>query len=83
MQVEHRLPGISAVVDGKSKGVLDAELARERTHSHHQVAEQRLIPGSEFRPIDCIDGHLGLFGTHADYAGQVDKHLAELLATPA
>lgn len=47
------------------------------------LAEQRLIPGSEFRPIDCIDGHLGLFGTHADYAGQVDKHLAELLATPA
>lgn len=45
-------------------------------------AEQRLIPGSEFRPIQCIDGHLGLFGTHPDYAVQIDRHLNELLAMP-
>lgn len=41
--------------------------------------EQELIPDSEFRVIETIDGHLGLFGTDANYATQVDKHLSELL----
>ena len=43
-------------------------------------AEQQLIPGSEFRPIDSIDGHLGLFGTDPKFIAQVDANLAELLA---
>lgn len=45
-------------------------------------AEQQLIPGSEFRPIDSIDGHLALFGTDPKFIAQVDANLAELLATP-
>jgi homoserine O-acetyltransferase len=44
------------------------------------AAEQRLIPGSELRPIRTIDGHLGLFATDPEYIGQVDRHLRELLA---
>lgn len=46
------------------------------------VAEQQLIPGSEFRIIHSIDGHLGLFGADPGYIGQVDTHLRELLAIP-
>lgn len=46
-------------------------------------AEQRMIPGSEFRPLRSIDGHLGLFGTDADMLGQLDAHLKELLLSPA
>ncbi len=46
-------------------------------------AEQRLIPGSEFRPLACIDGHLGLFGTDPQFLAQVDVHLQDLLALPA
>lgn len=46
-------------------------------------AEQRLIPGSAFRPIYSIDGHLALFGTDAAALAQIDAHLKELLATPA
>jgi homoserine O-acetyltransferase len=46
-------------------------------------AEQRLIPGSEFRPLASIDGHLGLFGTDPQLLSQLDAHLKELLATPA
>jgi homoserine O-acetyltransferase len=42
--------------------------------------EQRMIAGSEFRPLKCIDGHLALFGTDPNFVGQVDKHLKELLA---
>jgi homoserine O-acetyltransferase len=44
-------------------------------------AEWRLIPDAEFRPIETIDGHLALFGTDRNAIGQLDKHLAELLAT--
>jgi homoserine O-acetyltransferase/O-succinyltransferase len=46
-------------------------------------AEWRLIPNAEFRPIHTIDGHLALFGAAAGAIGQLDKHVAELLATPA
>jgi homoserine O-acetyltransferase/O-succinyltransferase len=44
--------------------------------------EQRLIPGSEFRPLKSIAGHLGLFGVDPEMLAQVDAHLKELLATP-
>lgn len=46
-------------------------------------AEQALIPNSEFRPINTVDGHLGLFGTDPDAIAQVDRNLKELLAIPA
>jgi homoserine O-acetyltransferase len=46
-------------------------------------AEQRLIPGSEFRPLISVDGHLGLFGTDAAMLRQLDANLHELLAMPA
>jgi homoserine O-acetyltransferase len=46
-------------------------------------AEQKLIPGSEFRPLHSIDGHLALFGTDPAFLAQVDKQLSELLATRA
>jgi homoserine O-acetyltransferase len=45
-------------------------------------AEQHLIPGSEFRPLASIDGHLGLFGTNPQMLAQLDANLSELLATP-
>jgi homoserine O-acetyltransferase/O-succinyltransferase len=45
--------------------------------------EAALIPGGELRVLKTIDGHLGLFGTDADYVRQVDDNLAELLAIPA
>ncbi len=44
-------------------------------------AEQKLIPGSDFRPISSIDGHLALFGTDAECLAQIDLHLKTLLAT--
>lgn len=47
------------------------------------LAEQALIPNSEFRPLHSIDGHLALFGTDAEMLDQVDNHLAELLSSPA
>ena len=46
-------------------------------------AEQELIPNSEFKPLNSVDGHLGLFGTDAEMLKQVDSHLSELLAYPA
>ena len=46
-------------------------------------AEQRLIPGSAFRPLTSIDGHLGLFGTDAGMLEQLDANLKELLAMRA
>ena len=46
-------------------------------------AEQQFIPHSEFRPLECIDGHLGLFGTDANFLAQVDVHLKDLLAIAA
>jgi homoserine O-acetyltransferase len=42
-------------------------------------AEQKLIRGSEFRPLHSIDGHLALFGADAGFLAQVDEHLSELL----
>jgi homoserine O-acetyltransferase len=46
------------------------------------LAEQKLIQGSEFRPIASIDGHLALFGTDPEFLAQIDTHLTELLAVP-
>ena len=46
-------------------------------------AEWRLIPDAEFRPIQSIDGHLALFGADPEAIAQIDRHLTELLATPA
>ena len=43
--------------------------------------EQQLIPNSEFRPINSIDGHLALFGTDPECQAQIDIVLKELLAT--
>ena len=42
--------------------------------------EQKMIPNSEYRLIKSIDGHLGLFGTDANFIDQVDQHLQELLS---
>jgi homoserine O-acetyltransferase/O-succinyltransferase len=43
-------------------------------------AEQQLIPGSEFRPLASIDGHLALFGVDPQALAQIDTHLSALLA---
>lgn len=42
--------------------------------------EQALIPGSEFRVLKSLCGHLGLFGIEPEYHAQIDQHLGELLA---
>ena len=42
-------------------------------------AEQQLIPGSEFRPLTSIDGHLALFGTDPKFLAQFDANLMALL----
>jgi homoserine O-acetyltransferase len=47
------------------------------------VAAQTLIPGSAFRPLTSIDGHMVLFGTDAGMLAQLDANLKELLAIPA
>jgi homoserine O-acetyltransferase len=47
------------------------------------AAEQEMIPGSEFRVIHSISGHLALFGVDPGYIEQVDRHLGELLAADA
>lgn len=44
-------------------------------------AEQELIPNSELRVVEDILGHLGLFGVAPTYMPQIDRHLADLLAT--
>jgi len=44
-------------------------------------AEWRLIPDSEFRPVETNDGHLALFGADPGAIAQIDRHLNELLAT--
>lgn len=46
------------------------------------LAEQKMIPNSEFRPLRSIDGHLGLFGTDIEMLDQLDAHLVELLSSP-
>lgn len=46
-------------------------------------AEQKMIPGSQFRPLKSIDGHLALFGADSEFLGQVDANLKELLAIAA
>ena len=43
-------------------------------------AEQEMIPNSEWRPIKCDWGHLGLFGMDPEYIRQVEANLSELLA---
>ena len=47
------------------------------------AAEQALIKGSELRVVDDVLGHLGLFAVNPDFIPQVDRHLRELLETPA
>ena len=46
-------------------------------------AEQKMVPGSEFRPLKSIDGHLALFGADPEFVAQVDKNLRDLLAIAA
>lgn len=43
------------------------------------MAEDKLIPNSEYRPLQSIDGHLGLFGTDPAMLEQLDTYLNELL----
>ncbi len=43
--------------------------------------EQQLIPNSEMKVINSIDGHLALFGTDPDCQAQIDTVLKELLAS--
>ena len=45
--------------------------------------EQKMVPGSELRVVNSIDGHLALFGTDEEYKSQIDRHLGELLALDA
>lgn len=47
------------------------------------AAEQQLTPGAELRPLPGICGHFGLFGFEPAYVAEVDRNLAELLATPS
>ena len=44
-------------------------------------AEQELMSGSEFRVVEDIGGHLGLFAIAPTYMPQIDEHLGDLLAT--
>ncbi|MGL4394899.1 MAG: alpha/beta fold hydrolase [Hyphomicrobium sp.] len=45
--------------------------------------ECNMIAGAQFRPLNTVDGHLGLFGADPGYAPQIDRHLNDLLALPA
>jgi len=45
--------------------------------------EQELVPTGELRVIEDVQGHLALFGTAPTYLPQVDRHLRELLDSPA
>jgi homoserine O-acetyltransferase len=47
------------------------------------AAEQAMIPDSDLRVINSIDGHLGLFGTDPAMLAQLDQNLTELLEHPA
>lgn len=44
-------------------------------------AEQKLIPNSQLRIINAIEGHMALNGFDPEYMAQVDMNLHELLAT--
>lgn len=44
-------------------------------------AEQALIHNSEFKPLQSVCGHLGLFGVDPEMLAQVDTHLKALLAS--
>jgi homoserine O-acetyltransferase/O-succinyltransferase len=44
-------------------------------------AEQEMIAGSEFRVVEDIGGHLGLFAITPTYMPRIDQHLGDLLAT--
>jgi homoserine O-acetyltransferase/O-succinyltransferase len=44
------------------------------------MAEWRLIPNAEFRPIETIDGHLALFGADPRAIAQIGSSLKDLLA---
>jgi homoserine O-acetyltransferase/O-succinyltransferase len=46
-------------------------------------AEAKMIPGANFQVIKSRCGHLGLFAIEPGFMEQIDKHLRELLATPA
>jgi homoserine O-acetyltransferase len=43
-------------------------------------AEQELVPRSELRIVDDVQGHLALFGVAPTFMPQIDRHLGELLA---
>ena len=47
------------------------------------TVEQQHIRNSELRVLSSQWGHFGLFGTEPSYLEQVDRHLKELLASPA
>ncbi len=42
--------------------------------------EQALIAGSEFRVLQSVGGHFGLFGFEPEFLQTLDRHLNELLA---
>ena len=42
--------------------------------------EHKLVPNSELRILNSVDGHLALFGADPECTGQIDGHLGELLA---
>lgn len=46
-------------------------------------AEADLVPDAEFRVINDVLGHLGLFDVNPEFMPQVDAHLRDLLATSA
>jgi len=84
-----------ADVSRHTGGDLAAALARIKARVHvmpisHDMffppadckVEQQLIANSQFRPLDSICGHLGLFGVDQAMLDQLDQHLKELLETP-
>lgn len=44
-------------------------------------ADQRLIPGSQFRTIESKEGHIAVLGFESNYMEQVDAYLGELLSS--
>ena len=47
------------------------------------AADAALLPRGELRVIESVTGHQAIFGAEQTYRDQVDRHLRELLATPA